>query len=127
MRKLDSALLTVSSILATAPVLAQTTAPAPGAATGGGVSWLWILLLLILVAAAVWYFAYGRRRATTTGSPGMDRDRIEGSAQQAKGSVKEGAGSLVGDTKLQAEGRADKVEGKVQNTLGGIKDTLRDK
>ncbi len=42
-----------------------------------------------------------------------------------KGSVKEGTGNLTGDTKLQAEGRADKVEGKVQNTVGGIKDTLR--
>ncbi len=41
------------------------------------------------------------------------------------GSVKEGAGSLLGDAKLQAEGRADKVEGKVQNYVGGIKDTLR--
>nr|WP_046869127.1 CsbD family protein [Microvirga massiliensis] len=57
----------------------------------------------------------------------MDHDRVAGSAEQAKGAVKEGVGSLIGDSKLQAEGRADKVEGKAQNTLGGIKDMLRGK
>ena len=125
MRQLHPVLLTVSSILAT-PVLAQTTAPSGAAADAGG-SWLWIILLLLVVAAAIWYFAYARRRSTTSVSSGLDRDRVEGSAQQAKGSVKEGVGGLVGDSKLQAEGRADKVEGKVQNTVGGIKDSLRDK
>src|SRR5579883_1749730 len=34
----------------------------------------------------------------------MDKDRIKGSAEQAKGSVKEAAGKVTGDTKLQAEG-----------------------
>ncbi|RAI39045.1 CsbD family protein [Rhodoplanes roseus] len=55
----------------------------------------------------------------------MDKDRIEGSLDQAKGTVKEGAGKLMGDKKLEAEGKADKVSGKVQNTVGGVKDTLR--
>lgn len=52
----------------------------------------------------------------------MNRDRIEGSARQAKGAVKEAAGKLTGDAKLKAEGRADKVAGKVQNAVGGVKD-----
>ena len=52
----------------------------------------------------------------------MDKDRIEGAATQAKGSVKEAAGKLTGDQKLQAEGKADKAAGKVQNAVGGIKD-----
>ncbi len=55
-----------------------------------------------------------------------DHDRIEGAAKQAGGSIKEGLGKLTGDEKLKAEGRADKVEGKVQNTVGGIKDAVRD-
>ena len=38
----------------------------------------------------------------------------------------EGGWKLTGDTKLQAEGKADQVEGKVQNTVGGVKDSLRD-
>jgi uncharacterized protein YjbJ (UPF0337 family) len=57
----------------------------------------------------------------------MDKDRIKGAAEQAKGKVKEGAGKLTGDAKLEGEGKADKVKGKVQNTVGGIKDTLRGK
>jgi uncharacterized protein YjbJ (UPF0337 family) len=57
----------------------------------------------------------------------MDEDRIKGSAEQAKGKVKEVAGKLTGDSKLEGEGKADQVAGKIQNTIGGIKDTLRGK
>ncbi len=56
----------------------------------------------------------------------MNRDRIEGMMDQAKGSVKEAAGKVSGDAKLEAEGKADKVSGKVQNAIGGAKDALRD-
>ena len=56
----------------------------------------------------------------------MDKDRIDGSANQAKGVIKQAAGKLTGDTKLQAEGAADKAVGKVQNAVGGAKDALRD-
>ncbi|HWI67949.1 MAG TPA: CsbD family protein [Nitrospiraceae bacterium] len=34
---------------------------------------------------------------------------------------------LTGDAKLEAEGKADKVAGKVQNAVGGIKDALKGK
>jgi uncharacterized protein YjbJ (UPF0337 family) len=57
----------------------------------------------------------------------VDKDRIKGSAEQAKGKVKEIAGKVTGDSKLEGEGKADQVKGKVQNTIGGIKDTLRGK
>ncbi len=57
----------------------------------------------------------------------MDEDRIKGAANQVKGSLKEGAGKLSGDSKLEAEGKMDKVAGKVQNTVGGLKDSLRGK
>ena len=56
----------------------------------------------------------------------MDKDRIAGTAKQVKGSVKEGVGKVLGDAKLQAEGKADKVEGKIQNAIGGAKDALRE-
>jgi len=56
----------------------------------------------------------------------MDKDRVEGSAKQIKGNIKEGLGKLTGDTKTEAEGKADKAEGKVQNTIGGIKDKARE-
>ena len=57
----------------------------------------------------------------------MDKDRIVGSAKQVKGAVKEVVGKAVGDTKLELEGKADKIEGKVQNVIGGLKDTLKGK
>jgi uncharacterized protein YjbJ (UPF0337 family) len=56
----------------------------------------------------------------------MDKDRVAGSAKQVKGAVKEAVGKATGDAKLQGDGKADKAEGKVQNALGGLKDTVRD-
>ncbi len=56
----------------------------------------------------------------------MDKDRIQGAAEQAKGAVKEAAGNLTGDQKLQAEGKADKIAGKAESTIGGAKDTARE-
>jgi uncharacterized protein YjbJ (UPF0337 family) len=56
-----------------------------------------------------------------------DHDRVEGAAKQAGGNIKEAAGKVLGDEKLKAEGRADQMEGKVQNTVGGVKDSLRDR
>jgi len=56
----------------------------------------------------------------------MDKDRVAGTAKQAKGSVKHLAGKALGDSKMQAEGQAEKAAGKVQNAVGGIKDKARD-
>lgn len=39
--------------------------------------------------------------------------------------MKEVAGKVLGDSKLKSEGKGDQVKGKVQNAVGGIKDTLR--
>ncbi|HUO91575.1 MAG TPA: CsbD family protein [Rhizomicrobium sp.] len=56
----------------------------------------------------------------------MDKDRIKGAADQAKGSMKDTTGKIIGDQKLQAEGKADKLKGKAENAVGGAKDALRD-
>ncbi len=55
----------------------------------------------------------------------MNKDRIEGAAKQFKGTVKEATGRVLGDAKLVAEGRADKVEGRMQNAVGGVKDAMK--
>ena len=57
----------------------------------------------------------------------MDKDRVDGAAHQVKGKIKEVAGKVTGDSKLEAEGTTEKVAGKVQNTIGGLKDTVRGK
>jgi uncharacterized protein YjbJ (UPF0337 family) len=54
----------------------------------------------------------------------MDKDRVAGSAKQVKGAVKQAVGKAVGDAKLESEGKADKLEGKVQNAIGSIKETV---
>jgi uncharacterized protein YjbJ (UPF0337 family) len=56
----------------------------------------------------------------------MNKDRIEGSWEQAKGKVKEVAGKATGDAKLEGEGKAQKAAGKVQNAVGGMKDAIKD-
>ena len=56
----------------------------------------------------------------------MDKDRIKGSFMQFSGSIKEAAGKLVGDKKTEAEGKAEKTEGEIQNAVGGMKDAVRD-
>jgi uncharacterized protein YjbJ (UPF0337 family) len=57
----------------------------------------------------------------------MDKDRIDGSLKQAAGAIKEVAGKVTGDKKLQVEGAAEKAAGKVQNAAGGVKDAVRGK
>jgi uncharacterized protein YjbJ (UPF0337 family) len=57
----------------------------------------------------------------------MDKDRIKGSAHEAKGAIKEAAGKVTGDAKLEGEGKGEKAAGKVQNAVGGFKDALRGK
>ena len=56
----------------------------------------------------------------------MDSERIKGAAKKVEGSVKEGVGKMTGDSKMQAEGKMDKAEGAVRNTVGGAKDAIRD-
>ena len=57
----------------------------------------------------------------------MDKDRVEGAGKNIKGKAKTAAGKILGDEKLKNEGRADQVKGKVQNTVGGIKDEIDEK
>jgi uncharacterized protein YjbJ (UPF0337 family) len=57
----------------------------------------------------------------------MDKDRVIGSAKQVKGAVKQVTGRAIGDSELESEGTADKVEGKIQNAVGGLKDALKGK
>jgi uncharacterized protein YjbJ (UPF0337 family) len=57
----------------------------------------------------------------------VDKDRIRGSAVQAKGKVKEVVGKVTGHSKLEGEGKADQLKGKVRNAVGGLKDAMRGK
>jgi uncharacterized protein YjbJ (UPF0337 family) len=49
------------------------------------------------------------------------RDKVEGKMHQAKGTIKEAIGKVVGDCCLKAEGKDEHSEGKIQEKLGQIK------
>jgi uncharacterized protein YjbJ (UPF0337 family) len=57
----------------------------------------------------------------------MNRDRVEGSIKQATGAVKEAVGKATGNRQLQSKGVAEKAGGRVQNAVGGVKDSLKPK
>jgi uncharacterized protein YjbJ (UPF0337 family) len=56
----------------------------------------------------------------------MDREHIKGAADKVKGAIKDTAGKLTGDKKLQGEGKFDKAKGSVRNLAGDVKDAARD-
>jgi uncharacterized protein YjbJ (UPF0337 family) len=56
----------------------------------------------------------------------VHKDEVKGVGKQAKGAVKDAVGGLTGNEKLQAEGKADKIVGKVQQKVGEAKDRTRD-
>jgi len=55
----------------------------------------------------------------------MNKDRIAGSAKEIKGSVKETVGKAVGDASWCPTAKPTRVQGKVQNAIGGLKDALK--
>ena len=58
----------------------------------------------------------------------MDKDRMVKVRQsRSKEAVKEAVGKALGDKKLETDGKSDKTAGKVQNAIGGLKDTVRGK
>jgi uncharacterized protein YjbJ (UPF0337 family) len=56
----------------------------------------------------------------------MDREHIKGAADKAKGAIKDTAGKLTGDKKLQSEGKLDKAKGSARNLACDVKDAARD-
>jgi uncharacterized protein YjbJ (UPF0337 family) len=56
----------------------------------------------------------------------VDKDRVEGTGNQVKGSVKKGAGEVTGNERLEREGSSQKSKGKVQEGWGKTKDAARD-
>jgi uncharacterized protein YjbJ (UPF0337 family) len=55
----------------------------------------------------------------------MDREHVKGAADKVKGAVKDAAGKVTGNKKLQAEGKLDKAKGSAHNLAGDVKDAAR--
>lgn len=56
----------------------------------------------------------------------MNKHQVEGRVDEAVGKVKEVAGDAVGNDRLEAEGKAEKVGGQVQKNYGDAKEDLKD-
>jgi uncharacterized protein YjbJ (UPF0337 family) len=56
----------------------------------------------------------------------MHKDQIEGGMKEARGAIKDAAGKVTHDPKLQADGKLDKAEGRIQRKVGDVKEAARD-
>ncbi len=56
----------------------------------------------------------------------MDREHVKGTAEKAKGAIKDTAGKLTDDKKLQSEGKFDKAKGSAHNIAGDLKDAVKE-
>jgi uncharacterized protein YjbJ (UPF0337 family) len=55
----------------------------------------------------------------------MDKEHVKGAADKATGAIKDAAGKVTGDKKLETEGKVDKVKGAVHKAVGDAKDALK--
>ncbi len=56
----------------------------------------------------------------------MDKDRIQGTLDDAAGRIKRQTGEWTGNPKTQAEGAAQQIKGKTEKAVGQVKDALRE-
>ncbi len=50
---------------------------------------------------------------------------FQGTADKAKGAIKDTAGKMTGDKEMQSEGKLDKAKGSAHNAAGDVKDAVR--
>ena len=55
----------------------------------------------------------------------MDEQHGKGLAKKVEVTIKDAVGKLTGNEKLQAEGKADKLEGSGREAVGDVKDAGR--
>jgi uncharacterized protein YjbJ (UPF0337 family) len=56
----------------------------------------------------------------------MDKERVKGGVEKATGAIKEKLGRMTGDRHIEAEGKAEKAEGRVRSAIGHAKDAARE-
>jgi len=52
------------------------------------------------------------------------KDKVEGIFHEAKGKIKEVAGEITDNPKLETKGKSEKLAGKVQEKIGQVKKVL---
>lgn len=56
----------------------------------------------------------------------MDKDPLKGAAAKIGGKVKDAAGGMLGDNRLQADGKTDQASGQIQSAYGYANDAARE-
>ncbi len=56
----------------------------------------------------------------------MDREHVRGTADKVKGEIKNTAGKVTGDKKLETEGKFDKAKGSAHKVAGDLKDAVKE-
>jgi uncharacterized protein YjbJ (UPF0337 family) len=56
----------------------------------------------------------------------VNKDQVEGKAEQAVGSVKQAVGEAIGSENLADRGVLDKAKGAAQETWGNVKDAAKE-
>ena len=56
----------------------------------------------------------------------INKDQVKGHIKEAEGMIKEAAGKLVGNEKLEAKGKVQKILGEAQAAIGDIKQDVKD-
>jgi uncharacterized protein YjbJ (UPF0337 family) len=55
-----------------------------------------------------------------------EKEQASGGMKELGGKIKEGAGKLVGNDRLVAEGKVDQMEGKTEKNYGKVKGAVKD-
>ncbi|MGE0743081.1 MAG: CsbD family protein [Hyphomonadaceae bacterium] len=55
----------------------------------------------------------------------MDKEHVKSAADKASGAVKEAAGKVTGNERLEAEGKIDKAKGEAREFVGDVKDAAK--
>jgi uncharacterized protein YjbJ (UPF0337 family) len=56
----------------------------------------------------------------------MDKNRVKGTIDEVEGSAKRHVVGLTGNSRTEVEGAAQQLKGKVENTVGKVKDEAHD-
>jgi uncharacterized protein YjbJ (UPF0337 family) len=56
----------------------------------------------------------------------MNKDKVQGTVDDAAGRIKRQVGEWTGDTNAQVEGAAQQIKGKAEKAWGNVKDAAKD-
>ena len=56
----------------------------------------------------------------------MNNEHVKGAVEKGEGKIKEAAGHITGDRKLENEGKIDQIKGAVRSAVGDAKDSIKE-